>query len=95
MSLDGFQSPNSVIAGEVMIGKHTNIWHNTVIRGDLQMVNIGNQCVINDSCVISTCGALANGLPSRVEIVDNVWIGAHCVIYSATIKSNCYIGAHT
>ncbi len=38
VGVNGWQSPNSVIAGEVFIGKETNIWHNVVIRGDLQSV---------------------------------------------------------
>ena len=55
---------------------------------------MGQSCTIQDECVISTCGSLVNGLPSKCVIGSNVYISSHCVVYSAQIKDNCFIGAN-
>ena len=66
--LNSYLAPNSTLIGEVVVGNHTAIWHNCVIRGDLNSVIIGNMTSIGDNTVIHTAGSLPNGLPASVSI---------------------------
>lgn len=36
--LNTYVSPNATIAGEVFVGLNSSIWHNVVIRGDINSV---------------------------------------------------------
>ena len=40
--------------GNVSIGKDVSIWFNAVIRGDLELVVIGEKCNIQDGAVLHT-----------------------------------------
>jgi carbonic anhydrase/acetyltransferase-like protein (isoleucine patch superfamily) len=81
-----FIAPTAVILGEVTIGKHSSIWFNTVIRGDMGPISIGEKCNIQDSSVLH--GYIAK----PVVVGDNVTVG-HCgLIHASTVKSNCLIG---
>jgi len=95
LGYDGFMAPNTIIAGEVELGQRTVVFYNSVLRGDLQSIVVGDDTIINDNCMISTCGSLVNGQPSSVSIGSNCYIGSHTVIYSAKIDNNCYIGPNS
>jgi carbonic anhydrase/acetyltransferase-like protein (isoleucine patch superfamily) len=47
-----FIAATAVVLGEVTIGKHSSIWFNTVIRGDMGPISIGEKCNIQDSSVL-------------------------------------------
>lgn len=81
-----FIADNVVITGEVIIGEHTSIWFNTVIRGDVAPVIIGNRVNIQDNSVLHQ----SDDIPLIIE--DNVTIGHQCILHSATIKKGALIG---
>lgn len=81
-----FIADNVVITGDVKIGEDSSIWFNTVIRGDISQVIIGNQVNIQDNSTLHQ----SYGLPLVIE--DAVTIGHQCIIHSATIKKGSLIG---
>ena len=78
---------NAVIIGDVAIGDDCSIWFNTVLRGDVNSIRIGNRVNIQDGSVLHTLYE-----KSVVEIGDNVSIGHNAVIHGAKICDNALLG---
>jgi carbonic anhydrase/acetyltransferase-like protein (isoleucine patch superfamily) len=84
-----FIAPNSTVIGRCTIGGNASIWFNTVIRADVNVINIGNNVNIQDGSVLHCDHDYA------VEIADNVTIGHNAIIHGCTIGSHCIIGMGT
>jgi len=82
-----YLSENATIIGDVEIGDDCSIWFNTVLRGDVNPIRIGNRVNIQDGSTLHTLYQ-----KSVVEIGDNVSIGHNVVIHGAKIEKNCLIG---
>ncbi len=84
---DCFLAENSTIIGDVIIGDGCSVWFNTVIRGDVNSIRIGNNVNIQDGAVLHTLYQ-----KSVIEIGDNVSIAHNAIIHGAKISSNVLIG---
>lgn len=84
---DCFLAENSTIIGDVVIGDGCSVWFNTVIRGDVNSIRIGNNVNIQDGAVLHTLYQ-----KSVIEIGDNVTIAHNAIIHGAKISSNVLIG---
>jgi Carbonic anhydrases/acetyltransferases, isoleucine patch superfamily len=62
-----YMAENATIIGDVVIGKDCSIWFNTVLRGDVNSIRIGNRVNIQDGSVLHTLYQ-----KSVVEIGDDV-----------------------
>ena len=81
-----------ILVGEVYLKKWASVWYNSVVRGDINRVTIGNFTSIGDNCVIHTAAALPTGMSAAVEIGNNCTIGAGCTLYSCHIEEDVFIG---
>jgi carbonic anhydrase/acetyltransferase-like protein (isoleucine patch superfamily) len=90
--LHTYIAPNVTIVGEVMVGSESVVWYGSVLRGDMNQIKIGNQCIIGENTVIHTAGSLPTGLAATVEIGNYVNIANNCTLYSCNISDDCYIG---
>lgn len=81
-----FVAPTAQIIGDVQIQKHSSVWFNAVLRGDMDKIRVGANTNIQDLCV---CHADEN-IP--LTIGNAVTIGHRCVIHGCTIEDNCLIG---
>jgi carbonic anhydrase/acetyltransferase-like protein (isoleucine patch superfamily) len=81
-----FVAPTAQIIGNVRIGKDSSVWFQTVIRGDLDVIRIGEKTNIQDLCM---CHA-DEGIPLRIG--NRVTIGHRCVVHGCAIEDNCLIG---
>ncbi len=82
-----FLAENATIIGDVIIGYECSIWFNTVIRGDVNHIRIGNNVNIQDGAILHTLYQ-----KSVVEIGDNVSIAHNAIVHGAKINSNVLIG---
>ena len=82
-----FIAQTANIIGEVSIGANSNIWFNTVLRGDVAKIIVGENTNIQDGSIIHVG---SNG--GDTIIGNNVTIGHKCLIHAATIKDNSFIG---
>jgi len=82
-----FLADNATIIGDVIMGDGCSIWFNTVLRGDVNSIRIGNNVNIQDGSVLHTLYQ-----KSIIEIGDNVSIGHNVTIHGAKIESNALIG---
>jgi len=84
---DCYIAENATIVGEVSLGKECSVWFNTVIRGDVHYIKIGDKVNIQDGAVIH-----ATYQKSPTTIGDNVSIGHNAIVHGCTIHNNVLIG---
>lgn len=90
-----FIAPNATIVGEVHVSPLASVGYNSVIRGDINSVKIGDLSVIGDHTVIYTANSLPTGLPASVEIGENNIIQNRVTLYSCHTEKNVFIGHGT
>jgi len=82
-----YLAENATIIGDVIIGDECSIWFNTVLRGDVNSIRIGNRVNIQDGSVLHTLFQ-----KSTIKIGNNVSIGHNVTIHGATLKNDVLIG---
>jgi carbonic anhydrase/acetyltransferase-like protein (isoleucine patch superfamily) len=82
-----FFAENATIIGDVIMGNDCSIWFNTVLRGDVNSIRIGNNVNIQDGSVLHTLYK-----KSVIEIGNDVSIGHNVTIHGARIEDNALIG---
>ncbi|MFT7688445.1 MAG: carbonic anhydrase/acetyltransferase-like protein (isoleucine patch superfamily) [Candidatus Azotimanducaceae bacterium] len=102
-----FVADNATVIGSVIIENDASIWFNVVIRGDNDLITIGENSNIQDGSVLHTDAGVPLTIGKNVtvghkvmlhgcEIGDNSLIGINAVILNgATIGKNCLIGANS
>ena len=84
---DCFFADNATIIGDTVIGDFCSIWFNTVIRGDVNKIRIGNNVNIQDGSVIH-----ATYKKSSTSVGNYVSVGHNAVIHGCTIDDFVLIG---
>nr|WP_319396366.1 gamma carbonic anhydrase family protein [uncultured Desulfobacter sp.] len=79
-------APDAKIIGDVYIGRDSSVWFNSVIRGDVAHIRIGERTNIQDLCM----GHVARQTP--LIIGNGVTIGHNCCVHGTTIEDGCLIG---
>lgn len=82
-----FFAENSTIIGDVVMGNNCSAWFNTVIRGDVNYIRIGNKVNIQDGVIIHVT---YNKSPTIIG--NNVSIGHNAIVHGCTINDNVLIG---
>ena len=83
---DTFLAENATVVGDVVMGSECSVWFNTVIRGDVNSIRIGNRVNIQDGSVLHTLYK-----KSTIEIGDDVSIGHNVTIHGAKIHNYALI----
>ena len=82
-----FLADNATIIGDVTMGDDCSVWFNTVLRGDVNTIHIGNRVNIQDGSVLHTLYE-----KSVVNIGDDVSIGHNVTLHGATVERLALIG---
>jgi gamma-carbonic anhydrase len=82
-----FLADGARIIGDVKMEKDCSIWFNTVVRGDVNYIRIGERTNIQDNAVIHVTHKKYPCI-----IGANVTVGHGAVIHAATIYDYCLIG---
>jgi len=82
-----FIAPNATIVGDVIMGANCSVWFNTVVRGDVNSIRIGNDTNIQDGVVIHCTYQYA-----ATEIGNSVSIGHNALVHGCTLKDHVLIG---
>ena len=82
-----YLAENATIIGDVILGKNCSVWFQTVIRGDVNSIRIGDQVNIQDGAIIH-----CTYQKSITSIGDHVSIGHKAIIHGCEIKSRVLIG---
>ncbi|MCA9783198.1 MAG: gamma carbonic anhydrase family protein [Calditrichaeota bacterium] len=81
--------PGSVVVGDVELGEGCSVWFNTVVRGDVNWIRIGNNTNIQDGAVLHVTNGAA---PLRIG--NGVTIGHLAMLHGCTVENHCLIGMH-
>jgi len=84
---DCYVAENATIVGEVTLGKSCSVWFNTVIRGDVNSIVIGDKVNIQDGAIIH-----CTYQKHATVIGNNVSIGHNAIVHGCTIKDNVLVG---
>ena len=104
---DYWIAPNATVIGTVVLENNASIWFNVVVRGDDDIITIGENSQVQDGSVLHADPGLPLTLGRNVSvghmamlhgctIGDSSLIGIKSVIMNgAVIGRNCLIGANT
>lgn len=84
---NNYLAPNSTIVGDVEIGNDCSIWFNTVVRGDVNSIRIGNKVNIQDNATLHCTYE-----KTKLIIGNNVSIGHNALVHGCTVEDNVLIG---
>ncbi len=77
---------SAALVGWVSIGEKSSIWFNTVLRGDNELIRIGNRSNVQDCSVMHT----DPGYP--LEIEDEVTVGHSTMLHGCKVGHGSLIG---
>jgi len=84
---DCFIAENATLIGDLEIGDECSIWFNTVLRGDVNSIRIGNRVNIQDGSVLHTLYE-----KSTIEIGNDVSIGHNVTLHGCKIRDYALVG---
>ncbi len=82
----GFVAETAVLIGQVFLEEASNIWYNTVVRGDVEPIRIGKRTNVQDQVVLHT----SKGFP--LTIGADVTIGHGAIVHGCTISDRVLVG---
>lgn len=82
-----FLAHNATIIGDTTVGDDCSIWFNTVLRGDVNTITVGDRVNIQDGSVLHTLYE-----KSTIVIGNDVSIGHNVTIHGAHIHDLALIG---
>jgi carbonic anhydrase/acetyltransferase-like protein (isoleucine patch superfamily) len=100
-------APNATVIGKVRLDRDASVWFSAILRGDNELIHIGEGTNIQDGCVLHTDMGfpLTVGAGSTVghmvmlhgcTIAENALIGmASTILNGAVIGKNSIVGAHS
>ena len=83
---DYFVAPNAAVIGSVLMKHNASVWFNVTVRGDNDLITLGENVNIQDGSVVHTDG----GVPVVLE--RNVSVGHLVMLHGCTIGENSLIG---
>jgi len=75
------------IIGDVLIGKHSSVWFNAVVRGDVNSIRIGDRSNIQDNCVLHV-----QHREYALHVGSDVTVGHGAILHGCTIADCCLVG---
>src|SRR3546814_14027957 len=82
-----FVAGNATIVGDVVAGDNCSFWFNSVVRGDVNYIRIGNSTNIQDGAIIHCTYRKA-----ATEIGNFVNIGHRAIVHGCTLQDRVLIG---
>lgn len=81
-----FVAPTAVLIGDVTLHEGASVWFGTVLRGDMDRIEIGARSNVQDNSTIHT----DEGEPTILG--TDVTVGHNALIHSSVIENNVLIG---
>lgn len=83
---DSWVAPNAVLIGKVKLEAGASVWFNAVLRGDNELIHIGENSNVQDGTVIHT------DMGSPLEVGKGVTIGHNAMLHGCTVGDYSLIG---
>jgi carbonic anhydrase/acetyltransferase-like protein (isoleucine patch superfamily) len=75
------------LIGDVILGEHTSVWMNAVLRGDVHSIRVGANSNVQDCAVLHGQRNLYS-----VNVGDWVTIGHNATVHGCVVEDECLIG---
>jgi carbonic anhydrase/acetyltransferase-like protein (isoleucine patch superfamily) len=82
-----YVADSAEVIGRVRIGKDSSIWHQSVLRGDVEDIVIGRRSNIQDHSVLHTSHNV-----SPCIVGDDVTVGHRVILHGCEIQDFCLVG---
>ncbi len=82
-----YLAETATLIGQVRAGDQCSFWFNTVVRGDVHEINIGDRVNVQDGAIIHCTYQKA-----PTNIGNDVSIGHRAIVHGCTIQDNVLIG---
>jgi len=83
---DYFVAENAAVIGSVVMEQGASVWFNVTVRGDNDLITLGENVNVQDGSVIHTDGGI------QVKLERNVSVGHLVMLHGCTIQENSLIG---
>ncbi|WP_425563999.1 gamma carbonic anhydrase family protein [Nonomuraea longicatena] len=83
---EAFVAPGAVVVGRVSVGRAASIWYGSVLRGDDERIEIGEECNVQDLC----CLHADPGQPAILE--PRVSLGHKAMVHGAYVETGALVG---
>jgi carbonic anhydrase/acetyltransferase-like protein (isoleucine patch superfamily) len=83
---DNFVAHNAAVIGSVLLERGASVWWNVTIRGDNDLITLGENVNVQDNSVLHT----DEGVPLVLE--RNVSVGHLVMLHGCTVRENSLIG---
>ncbi len=83
---DFYVADNAVVVGSVVLGHGASVWFNSVVRGDNDVISIGDGTNIQDAAVLH----VDEGIP--LTLGANVSVGHHAMLHGCTVEDGALVG---
>lgn len=83
---DAFVAPGAVVIGNVTVGSQSSIWFNTVVRGDIAPITIGECSSVQDCTVVHV------NMDAPTVIGNDVTIGHSALVHGTTVHDGVLVG---
>ncbi len=84
---DVFVANGAQLIGDLEIGAGSSIWFNTVVRGDVHYIRIGERTNIQDNSTVHVTG---KKFPCIIG--SDITIGHNALLHACTVEDMCLIG---
>jgi carbonic anhydrase/acetyltransferase-like protein (isoleucine patch superfamily) len=83
---EAYIAPGAVVVGKVRVGRASSIWYGSVLRGDDERIEIGQECNVQDLCCLHSDA----GEPAILE--DRVSLGHKAMVHGSYVETGALIG---
>jgi len=83
---DYWVADNATVIGTVVLEHNASVWFNTVVRGDNDLITIGEGSNVQDSSVLHTDAGI------RLTLGNNVTVGHQVMLHGCTIGEGTLVG---
>lgn len=83
---DYWVAPDAALIGNLRLDRNVSVWFGAVLRGDNELIHIGEGSNIQDRCVLHT----DMGFP--LTVAPGCTVGHSAILHGCTIGENCLIG---
>ncbi len=82
-----FLAPSADVIGDVTVGDDVSFWFQTVVRGDVHWIRIGDRTNIQDGSVLH----VTHGT-HPLDIRSEVTVGHSAIVHGCTLHDGCLVG---
>ncbi len=87
LGVSAFVDVSAQVIGDVGLGEHASVWMNSVVRGDIHRIRIGDRSNVQDNCVVH----VQQG-EYPVTVGEDVTVGHSVTLHGCEVERCCLIG---